>query len=173
MKIYRAGETDPIEVADVTIDESTVYLRKLMAEHEVDANWISASKLDIRLNDYIVIGSEKFYLNRPVQVDKVNNFTYRHTAKFEGEVYSMYHKIFMDEGSADFSYFGDPALYLQLLIDNLNSIESGWTYNLDLPVTYGPKAMSFNEVSCRVALTQIMEEFELEFRLVQKEIIVR
>lgn len=174
MKIYRAGDPDPIEVADVKIDDSTVYTRELMGAHKVDANWILPTPLELNLGDYVVIGSEKFYLNRPVQINKENNITFRHEAIFEGEVYTLYRKILKDElEMSRFPYFGDPELYLQLIIDNINSIDPGWTFDLDLPVTYGPKAMDFDEVSCRVALTSIMEEFKLEFRLVQKTIIVR
>lgn len=173
MKIYRAADPDPIELADVSIDESTAFTHQLLGEHKADAVWIMSSPMDITLGDYVVVGSEKFYLNRPVGFDKINNFTYRYNAVFEGEIYKLYRKIIMDEGSADFTYFGDPALYLQLIVDNLNSIDSGWTLNIDLPVAYEPKSIAFNEETCRLAINRIMEEFKLEFRLSQKEIIVR
>lgn len=173
MKIYRAGSPDPIELADVSIDESTAFTHQLLGEHKVDAVWVMSAPMDITLGDYLVVGSEKFYLNRPAGIDKINNFTYRYNAVFEGEIYQLYRKILMDEGSADFTYFGDPELYLQLIVDNLNSIDSGWTLNIDLPVAYEPKHIAFNEETCRLAINRIMEEFKLEFRLSQKEIIVR
>lgn len=173
MKIYRAADPDPIELADVSIDESTAFTHQLLGEHKAAAVWIMSSPMDITLGDYVVVGSEKFYLNRPVGFDKINNFTYRYNAVFEGEIYKLYRKILMDEGSADFTYFGDPELYLQLIVDNLNSIDSGWTLNIDLPVAYEPKSIAFNEETCRLAINRIMEEFKLEFRLSQKEIIVR
>lgn len=173
MKIYRPSDPTPIELADVTIDESTVFTHQLLGEHKVDAEWIILEPMDIRLGDYIEVGAEKFYLNRPPSIQKDNNFTYRYNAVFEGEIYQLYRKIIMDEGSADFTYFGDPELYLQLIVDNLNSIDPGWTLNISLPVTYEPKHIAFNEESCRLAINRIMEEFKLEFRLSQKEIIVR
>lgn len=169
MDIKREGTV----IYQVSIDESTVFTNQLMGENKVEAQWVSTQELDLELGDYIEIGSEKFYLNFTPQVQKINNVTFRHFVTFEGEVYKLYNKIFQDEGDSEFPYFGTPDVYLQLIIDNLNSIDPGWTFDLDLPVTYGPKAMSFDEVSCRVALTSIMEEFKLEFRLVQKTIIVR
>ena len=169
MDIKRGSEV----VYQVSIDESTVFTQQLMGEHKVEATWISSVVLGLQLGDYVEVNAEKLYLNFLPQIQKTNNFTYRHTAIFEGEVYKLYNKILIDEGAADFTYFGDPGLYLQLIVDNLNSIDSGWTFNLDLPITYGPKSIAFNQESCRYALNRIMEEFKLEFRLSQKEIIVR
>ena len=173
MKIYRTADPDPNELADVTIDNSTVYSRELMGKHLVESNWISAAPLDLTLGDYIVVGAEKLYLNRPVTFEKVDNMTYKYAATFEGEVYELYRKIFMHLGAADFSYFGDPEGLMLLIVENLNSIDSGWTLNIDLPVVYEPQLFTFSELTCRIALTQIIEGFGLEFRLLQKEIIVR
>lgn len=173
MKIYRASIPDPIEVADVRIDLSTVFTQQLMGEHKVIANWISPTVLDIRLGDYIVVGSEKLYLNRPVNYQKADNLTHRYSASFEGEVYELYRIILRDEGRKRFSYFGDPEELMLLVLENMNAAHPGWTLNIDLPVAYEPQELSFDGDSCRVAMTKIMEAFKLEFRLVQREIIVR
>ncbi len=173
MKIYRSASPDPIEIADVRIDLSTVFTQQLMGEHKVLANWISPTVLDIRLGDYIVVGSEKLYLNRPVNYQKADNLTHRYSASFEGEVYELYRIILRDEGRKRFSYFGDPEELMLLVLENMNAAHPGWTLNIDLPVAYEPQELSFDGDSCRVAMTKIMEAFKLEFRLVQREIIVR
>lgn len=173
MKIYRPYDPDPIELADVAIDETTVFTKQLMGEHVVDANWISATVLDIRIGDYIEVGAEKMYLNRPPSYTKGNNFTHRYSARFEGEVYELYRIILQDERKKRFPYFGDPEEFLLLILEIMNEKSSGWTLNIDLPVAYEPLNLEFESDSCRVALTKIMEAFKLEFRLVQREIIVR
>jgi hypothetical protein len=173
MKIYRPSDPDPIQIADVKIDISTVLTQQLMGEHKVDANWISPAPLDVQLGDYIVVGAEKLYINQPVSFRKTTNFTYRYEAIFEGEIYRLYRKELRHLKNKKFSYFGDPEGYLLLIIENMNAIDPGWTLNLSLPVAYEPLELSFDATSCRTALSQVMEAFKLEFRLVQKEIIVR
>lgn len=168
MKIYREGT----EVFDVKIDKRTTLNAVLMGDHRIDALFIVPSPIDIRLGDYVMIGVEKYYLNRTPNINKLNNLTYEYSGVFEAESFKLFNKIFMDERSADFSYFEDLEGYLELLITNMNSIDPGWSYDLDgIPATAKP--MQFSSESCRQALTRIAEEFKAEFRFVQKNIIVR
>lgn len=167
LSIFRAGVN--INNARIGIDSTLTY--QLMGEHKVDAQWVSAAPVPLALGDYIEVGIERFYLNILPQVVKVNNLTYRYTAIFESELYKLFNKIFMDEGAAEFTYFGTPDEYIQLILDNMNSIDPGWTMDVDTDLN--PISIPFNGESCRQALSRIMEAFGLEFRLVQKEIIVR
>lgn len=158
-------------VATVRIGADSTLIYQLMGEHKVDAQWVSPTPIALALGDYIEVGVEKFYLNVLPEVVKVNNFTYRYQARFESELYKLFNKILMDEGAAEFTYFGTPAEYIQLILDNMNAIDPGWTMDVDADLN--PVYITFNGESCRQALSRIMEAFELEFRLVQKEIIVR
>lgn len=168
MKIYRAG----VEVFDVSIDKTTVFSAQLMGENEVKANWTAPAPMAISLGDYILIGIEKYYLNTAPNIVKLNNFTYQYQATFEAEIYKLFNKIFMDEGAADFTYYGTLEMYLELLLTNINAIDPGWTFDLS-GIPEVNKSISFNGESCRQALTRICEEYKAEFRAVQKEIIVR
>ncbi|MCH7400133.1 hypothetical protein MM236_19210 [Belliella sp. DSM 107340] len=168
MKILRDG----LEIYEVSIDDKTILTKQIMGDNEVNATWISREPINISLGDYILVGQEKYYLNNPAGVEKKNNFTYIYTAVFESELYRLFNKIFMDEGSAEFTYFGTPEEYLLLLIENINSIDSDWTLDYNNLIPFQPKFITFNSESCRQALTRICEEFELEFRLVGREIIV-
>ena len=156
------------QVAIVEIDENTVFTHKLMGEHKVKADFIASSALPIQIGDYIEHRSERFYINTPPEVEKINNFTYRYLIEFEGEIYKLYNKIFMDEGVADFSYHGTPEDFLLLILTNINTIDAGWQIaDVDeLPA----QTLIFSGDSCRTALTKIAEAFDLEFRLVQRNI---
>jgi hypothetical protein len=167
LEIKREGVT--IHTAKIGTDSRLTY--QLMGEHKVDASWVSAAPIHPQLGDYIEVGVEKFYLNIVPQVVKVNNITYRYAATFESELYKLFNKIMMDEGAAEFTYFGTPSEFLQLVLDNMNSIDAGWTMDVDADLN--PVYIAFNGESCRQALSRIMEAFKLEFRLVQKVIIVR
>jgi hypothetical protein len=166
LQIKRDGSiVHSVKIAD---DSSLVY--QLMGEHKVDAKWVSASPLELILGDYIELGLERFYLNTLPQVIKSNNFAYSYSAIFESELYKLFNKILLDEGAADFSYFGTPEEMIDLILTNMNSIDTGWTSTVVDAIT--PISISFNGDSCRQALSKICEEFGLEFRLSQREIIV-
>lgn len=167
LQIKRGGVT----VYSVKIGEDTQLVYQLMGEHKVSGSWISMTPLSLILGDYIEVGIEKFYLNTLPQVIKKNNFTYQYTGTWESELYKLFNKIMMDEGAVDFTYFGTPDEYIQLILDNMNSIDAGWT--MDVESSLNPISIAFNGESCRQALARICDEFKLEFRLVQKEIIVK
>jgi hypothetical protein len=167
LNIYRSGTI----IYSVDIDETTRLTYQLMAEQKVDSNWVASAPMDIRLGDYILIGLEKYYLNTAPDFEKVNNITYVYQAVWEAEAYKMYRKILIDEGAAQFSYFGDVDDYLNLLVANMNEIDPGWTYSIGAGLT-DVKPLAFDQESCRVALGRICEEFAVQFRLVQRHITI-
>lgn len=155
-------------VASIKIDEKTVFTQQIMGEHKITAQFVSYSVLPVQLGDYIIYGGENFYIGTVPNVIKHSNFAYEYTIIFEAEVYKLYNKLFMDEGAADFSYFGTAQDLLQLVIDNMNEIEPGWTLGT-IGTTEG-QLMSFSGDSCRTALTKIAEAFGMEFILAGKAI---
>lgn len=169
MEIYRNNTL----LYRVDIDESTVFTNQLMGEHRINAEWISFAPIDIRIGDRIVWQGESYFINLIPEIEKINNVTFRYNATFEGYVYNLYNKIFMDEGSADFSYFGTITEYLSLLVENMNAIDSGWSFDYQDEGDTIPLSMDFKEESCRVVLGRICEEFKKEFRLSGKTIIVK
>ncbi|MDO9554520.1 hypothetical protein [Rhodonellum sp.] len=162
---------DGVVLHSVKIGIDTVLTNQLMGQHKVDARWASATYLDLTLGDYIEVGAEKFYLNKAPNFEKKNNFTYAYEVSFEGEAYKLFNKIMMDEGAAEFGYFGDLHDFMLLIQLNINSIDAGWT--IDVPEGGERRNIDFSEESCRQALNKICEEFGVEYRLVQREIIVR
>ncbi|HEA30362.1 MAG TPA: hypothetical protein ENH91_10265 [Leeuwenhoekiella sp.] len=163
--VYRAAD---VQVSQFEIDEETVFTEKFMGEHKIVAPFIAISVLPIQIGDYIVHGAERFYVNAPPGVQKINNFTYAYNITFEGERYALYNKLLLDEGAADFSYHGSPEDHLLLLLENINSTQGGWTITevADLPA----KTLTYNADSCRTALTKIAEQFDLEFRIAGRAI---
>src|SRR5690606_9916668 len=169
MEIYRNNTL----LYNVDIDESTVFTNQLMGEHRINAEWISYAPLDLRIGDRIIWQGESYFLNLIPEIQKINNITYQYSATFEGYVYNLYNKIFMDEGSADFAYFGTITEYLSLLVENMNAIDSGWSFDYQDEGDTIPISMDFKEESCRVVLGRICEEFKKEFRLSGRTIIVK
>lgn len=156
------------EVVSVEIDKRTVFTHKLMSEHKIVSDFIASQALDLQLGDYVVLGQEKYYINRPPEVEKINNFTFRYVVTFEAEIYKLYNKLLRDEGAADFSYSGTAKDFLLLILENINATDPGWAIARvdDTEV----KTIPFSGASCRTAITMIADAFELEYRLVNKNI---
>lgn len=164
LNILRNG----IVQAEIAIDERTELVHKLLGEHKIAVQTIAQSPLNLQIGDYIEHNNERYYLNQSPNVEKINNITYSYTMDFEGEIYYLYNKVFMDEGQTDFSYSGDPNDFLLLLLENINSILPGWSI---AQAEAAPlQTISFIDDTCRTALTKIAEAFGMEYRLAGKAI---
>jgi len=148
-------------VASFRANEDVVFTQKLMGEHKITATIQVADEMDVQIGDYIEYNGDVYILNNAPEVTRMGNRMLEYSFEFEGEIYKLYNKIFMDEGAADFSYFGTPEDYLLLLLTNINEIDAGWTLGTVDDVE--PRNITFNNQSCREALSRIAEEFGLEY----------
>lgn len=166
LTIYR--NTDLL--ATVTIDEQTTYTHVVMGEHRISTVFIVPSPIDLRTDDYIIFRGEHYEINQPPAVTKLNNFTYRYEVNFEHYIYRMYNKVFMDEGAVEFSYYGTPSEFIQLIAANMNDIDSGWSVGQvdDADPIHISFVTGAEGYTCRTALTYIAEQFRLEYWLVGK-----
>jgi hypothetical protein len=169
IQLYRNGAAHLL----LPIDENTVFSQAVMGEHIITCSFISDAALDINEGDYIEFRGERFTINRPLPpVDKESSADLTYNITFEGYIYNLLDMPYMHLGSLEFSYFGTPRMYLQILIDCMNSIDPGWTIGeVD---DADEVAMDFFEsgkgYSCKGALIKIAEAFKLEFWLVGKTI---
>lgn len=168
LEIYR-GE---ILHLTVDIDERTMFSHTILAEHKIEATFVYPEPVDLREGDYIIHQGQNFYINQPPSYVKYNNFTYVYTVNFEHEIYKLYNAIMLHLGAMDFTFFGNAQAHLQLVIDNINRVDSGWSIGLveqtdELLITYGEQNKG---TKCRNALTQICEAFNLEFSYNNKSI---
>jgi hypothetical protein len=67
-----------------------------------------------------------------------------------------------------FSLTAKPREHLQMLVDNLNQRETGWTVGICVDAV--EKVISYNHAFCSDALTQMADEFETEWEIVGKTI---
>lgn len=167
LQLYRNGQ----KTLEIPIDERTMFGQKIMGEHKIVADVILHAPLLVQIGDYINHKGEYYYVNSPPSVGKVNNSTYRYVITFEGEIYHLYNKIFMDEGQADFSYHGSPEDFLLLLLTNINSTQTGWVIAEVDEAT--AQTLTFTNESCRTALTKIADAFDMEYRLAGKNIYLK
>lgn len=168
LEIYRNNNPSlEINIAD---DGIAVFTRSLMGEHKIVCQFSTPEPVDLKKGDYITHEGIKFALNIPAEIDRSGQRFLKYSCTFESPLYSMYSKVFMNNGAADFDYNGaTPTEMVQLLIENMNEIDPGWTVG-DVDTSAGVQNFSFSNVKCRDAIGTIAEQFGLEFWLNNNEI---
>jgi hypothetical protein len=164
LEIYR----NTTKIATIDVGETATFTSVLMGEHKITARCFNTTPLAVALGDYILHNNEKYYINLVPTVEKIDNVTYAYEFTFEATIYSLYNKKLMDEGAMDFSYTGTAEEHLLLLLENMNSIDTGWSI-AEVEETE-VKTLTYVNENCRKALSTMAEAFGLEFRLVGKAI---
>lgn len=168
ISIYRP-DTPPTLQATVSIDDKTVFKKRLMNEHYIISDFVSNTILDVQIGDYIVHNSENYYIEKVPNVTKINNSTFQYTIVFEGVISELNRKLFISsDGLADFSKNGTAMDFITDLVASINTISTGWTVGTVEASEY--ITMQFANESCRAVLTRIADTFKMEFEINSKEI---
>ena len=152
----------------VSIDERTVMSHRLLGEDVVNATLKSKSALDIAIKDYIVHEGKNYYINNLPQVKKFSSLNYEYTAVFESLQYQLLKTQYLSSGLSEFDLVGDADDFMDLIITNLNRVDSGWTKGT--VKSTNAIHLSFREESCLAVIQRLASEFECEFELSTKEI---
>lgn len=152
---------------NVEIDEQTVYSSQLLGEEKITASFYSASELDLRLNDFVVHQSKQYHIRDTVNAEQIANNLFKYDIVFYAEIYKLYDEMMIHLNRTSFSYTGTPFELVSLIVDSIE--ESGWSVG-DVANITEPLSFSFDDVSCRVALTDVAQRFELEYSVSNKVI---
>ncbi len=158
--IYRNGNP----FTTVKIGEELVYNGQFMGENKIVGSFDTPVTKEFFIGDYVLHNSQKFILNDLPELlrEAKNQFTYG--AVFEAEEYSLYNKLLRHLKVSDFSYFGKPQQFVELILENYNVISSGWTAG-DIDDVDEGQNIQFQEDSCRTALQKVVDTFEMEFKI--------
>ncbi len=158
MTIYRSEA----ELTTVHIGDTTVYRGVVMASDKVSAKFDSPVSIAFLRGDYIIHNGQQYRLDRVPELQKSSSFTFSYSAEFEHVSYRLYDRLMRHLDSLTFSFFATPATILQLIVDNINVIDPGWTIAAVDNGTEG-KLLQFNGMDCMSALSYAAKEFDLEF----------
>jgi len=157
MKIYRGAS----EIYDLVTDERTILKRALMGEDKITMNVTVPGILDLQVGDYTTFQGREYTLNRPAVWSFVNEQDRRYTAEFEGSIYRLLDKQIMLNGKGQFTLVGTLEDFVDLIVSNINTIDSGWTKGTVYAT--GRKTLTYNSQSCREVLTDLATKFSAEF----------
>lgn len=141
--------------------------KKLMADNKLSASFSYPSFVEININDYIDIAGERYFVLRPPTVKK-GATQYEYQLTLEGHIYRLLRKIYLLDGKKRFTINGNLEYFIDLLITNINSTQSGWVKGT-FPITQN-KTLTFTGVDCRSVLNTLATEFDVEFDVVGQTI---
>ena len=144
--------------------------KELMGQDVLNVRVLSATKLDVRIGDYIEYFGERFKLNELPIITKNANFELEYSFKFEGVLYDLLKVIFLDIDDTGFAFgttfslIGNVESFLKLIVRNLNRIFGDGTWQIGtFPSGTEMKALDFNNATCLAALQELCNIYEYEF----------
>ena len=142
-------------------DESYRY-RSIMGEHTLTLYFSLPTYTDIPTGAWCEFANERYTLNQPAKIVKHNtrNFEYTLTMDSEGANLKNYKFRNPNDKTLKFPFTASPRYHIQILVDCLNMIDSGW--QVGTTIEANEKLVSYNHNNCLEALEMIAKAFETE-----------
>lgn len=150
-------------------DESYRY-RSIMGEHTLNLYFALPTYTDIPTGAWCEFQGERYTLNQPAKVVKHNSrhFEYTLTMYSEGANLKNYKFRNPNDKTLKFPFTASPQYHIQILVDCLNMIDSGW--QVGTTIEANEKLISYNHNNCLEALDMIAKAFETEYEIIGKTI---
>lgn len=170
INIYRITNGKEQVSCNLANDNATV-VNEIMGREEVNIDVVVDTPQDILVGDYVRVDGIVYTLNREPNFEKVSDVEYKYDLVFESPLYRLMDKLFVNPITSVSNYSVSRTLkeFAKLVVDCMNTIDSGWSYAASIPQTK-PKLLTFDAMSCRDVLTSLAGFFDVEFYLVGKEI---
>lgn len=167
MIIYSpAGET----LLDVMPDDNSYRHRAMMGDNSLTLYFSLPQHVEIPVGAYCEHDGERYTLMHPESLKMQHTRHFDYTLELVAEQGKMSIWKFRNtvDGRLRFSLTAKPHEHLQMLVDNLNRRDSGWTLGtcIDSP----ERVVNYDHAFCRDALAMIAKEFGTEYEIVGKRI---
>jgi len=141
-----------------------------MGEHTLNLYFALPTYTDIPTGAWCEFQGERYTLNQPAKVVKHNSrhFEYTLTMDSEGANLKNYKFRNPNDKTLKFPFTASPRYHIQILVDCLNMIDSGW--QVGTTIEANEKLISYNHNNCLEALDMIAKAFETEYEIIGKTI---
>ena len=172
MRIYdKTGEV----LLDIPVDDDSYRYRAIAQAKKVELRYSLVDHVELPTGAYIEYHGERYTLWYPSDFKKEGTRVFDYTVTFGGneEILKKYkYKLLSDKPyKLKFVMTATPGMFMELLVDNLNLYDSGWTVGTVIEAP--EKLLSFNHEKCWAVLGRLAEEFDTEFEIVGKTINLR
>lgn len=167
MIIYSpTGET----LLDVMPDDNSYRHRAIMGDDSLTLYFSLPQHVEIPVGAYCEHDGERYTLMHPESLKMHHTRHFEYTVELVAEQGKMSIWKFRNpiDGRLRFSLTAKPHEHLQMLVDNLNRRDTGWTLGtcIDSP----ERVVNYDHAFCRDALAMIAKEFGTEYEIVGKRI---
>ena len=160
---------------DAQVNDSSVRNRAIMGDNSVTLNLSLPEYAVISVGSYIEYQGQRYTLWRPDNFKKhgTRNFEYTITFGSNQEILKRYkYKSLSDiPYQIKFSLTAKPRMFLELLVDNMNLRDSGWSVGDCIDAT--EKYLTFSSEYCYDVLGRLAQEFNTEWEIEGKTIHLR
>lgn len=172
MRIYdKTGEV----LLDIPVDDDSYRYRAIAQAKKVELRYSLVDHVELPTGTYIEYQGERYTLWYPSDFKKEGTRVFDYTVTFGGneEILKKYkYKLLSDKPyKLKFVMTATPGMFVELLVDNLNLYDSGWTVGTVIEAP--EKLLSFNHEKCWAVLGRLAKEFDTEFEIVGKTINLR
>ena len=170
LTIYRKG----VELVKFKPADNSSQSKKIMGDNTVSLSFELNQIINFKIGDYTEVFGETYYLARAVPVTKTSRFNYKYEMQMISSQYSLSRAQYMFYDSnnelreGEFSITGNADVFIDLLIKNINRIDSGWTKGG--VINTGTKTITFSKSDCGSALAAIADAFETEYYVTGKKV---
>lgn len=159
-------------ILDVQVDDTSFCYQSIMQSKKIEVYYSLTKHVEIPIGSYIEFKGERYTLWYPENFEKygTRNFEYKVTFGGNEEILKKYkYKLLSAKPyKLKFPLTAKPKMFIQLLVDNLNLYDKGWTVGICIEAT--EKSISFNHENCWNVLGRLADEFSTEFEIVGKAI---
>ena len=150
-------------------DESYRY-RSIMGEHTLNLYFALPTYTDIPTGAWCEFANERYTLNQPAKIVKHNTHHFEYTLTMDSEGVNLKNYKFRNpnDKTLKFPFTASPRYHIQILVDCLNMIDSGWQVGNCIEAS--EKLVSYNHNNCLEALEMIAKAFETEYEIIGKTI---
>lgn len=160
------------KILDIQVDDTSYRYRAIRQGDKVYLYFSLTEHLEIPIYSYIDFQGQRYTLWKPENLTKHGERNLEYTIEFGGwwELLNRTKYKFLSgkPHKLKFPLTAKPRMFMQLLVDNLNLHDAGWTLGTCIDAT--EKAMTFSHETCMEALNRFADEFNTEFEFVNKTI---
>ena len=155
---------------DVMPDDNSYRHRAIMGDNALTLYFSLAQHVEIPVGAYCEHDGERYTLMHPESLKMQHTRHFDYTLELEGEQGKMSIWKFRNpiDGRLRFSLTARPKEHLQMLVDNLNRRDSGWT--VGECIESAERVVNYDHAFCRDALALMAKEFDTEYEIVGKRI---
>ena len=155
---------------DVMPDDNSYRHRAIMGDNTLTLYFSLAQHVEVPVGAYCEHGGERYTLMRPEALKMQHTRHFDYTLELEGEQGKMSIWKFRNpiDGRLRFSLTARPKEHLQMLVDNLNRRDSGWT--VGECIESAERVVNYEHAFCRDALALMAKAFDTEYEIVGKRI---